>query len=415
MTNGRSRRGHGLTDPSANAARAALVVGAVALFAAQGCRRPSTHSVLHQADAGASAPPLDGSVEGGVDAREVGPAPTPAPPALPIACTPDPNVRWSIELPAPDSYTSGQVSGPAAFACSPFRTSAAPFELTLAPGTMLRIPLGIEVNEGGAFAYVTEPRFLSAGLPKGAFIDPADQTLAWRVAGAEGDVLSFSVAAIATRLPGGKACVRADIIVRVRDDAGTRGAQAAALAVTESTPAAIEAYGGNASTPNPEVRTILDRVRCGAPPIEPRLLDADGDGLADALFLYPGGGGGAAPETAVWLRRKDTFVRIGRAVGTALQTADGATFLVDTVSASTAFACSLGIKIHQVMSNRLQLQVDEATQAPVDPDSGCLPGDGLHEDLDKGRFLGFTDQSTKAGATKRRVFRWNGKRFAPTP
>lgn len=340
----------------------------------------------------------------------------PPPPMPKAACTPDAKVRWWVELPDPTSYGTGSASGPEAFACSPFRTGASPLELTMAPGTMLEMPLGIEAAaDGVAWEGVFEPTHVSTGLPKGAWIDPADKTLKWKVAGKDGDVLSFTVGAIAPAI-GPKACAVAEIVVRVRDDDTTRKAQAATLAASDSLPVALAPHVVPGLAPTGEAKTLLDRARCGAPAIQPAFFDADGDGLADALFVYPGRGGGEPTETSVWVRRKDTYARLGRAVGTPHQTADGATFLVDTTSSGTGFSCSIGIKIHQVMGNRLQLKLTESTQSPLDPvGTSCPPGDGIHDDYDAGKFLGFTDQATKGGVVKKRVFRWNGKHFALTP
>lgn len=389
-----------------------------------GCRRKAPEATKAAITKEA---PVEASVDAPIDATDaatetsvVGSATTPAPPPpMPkVACTVDPRVRWALELPDVDSFQAGSASGPEGFSCSPFHTGSAPFELTMmAPGTMLRIPLDVQVRgDAGEWDSEWDATRVSAGLPKGAWIDPADRTLKWKVQGADGDVLSLAVGGIAPSV-GPKACVMAEIVVRVRDDILTRRAQAAMLAADESGPFAITGLAVPGGPPSAEVRAILDKLRCGQAPVDPQFYDADGDGLEDALFPYYGGGGGRPSETAVWLRRKDTFTRVGRVVGSPMRASDGATFIVDTASAGTGYSCAIGIKIHQVMTNRLQLRVDESTQALLSPsDTSCGgPGDGIRVDVDMGKLVGFTDQATKGGVAKRRVFRWNGKLFALAP
>lgn len=253
-----------------------------------------------------------------------------------------------------------------------------------------------------------EPKYKTAGLPKGAWIDPAARTLKWKVAGAEGDTLAFSFAALS-----GDRCVTAGMVVHIKDNEATRLAQATWIARGESAGGEMVSSGYSWNN-SPDFREFARKVRCGyAPP--PIFRDADGDGLSDAVFFLPTAGGGTPSETSVWLRRGDTFANVGRAKGNPAHAADGTTFVVDTTSAGTGYPCSLGVKIHQVFKNRVQLVVDESTEASPVNDS-CAPGDGITIDLTGKDFIGFTDQATPPGGKPRkRVWRWDGKRFVRSP
>lgn len=336
--------------------------------------------------------------------------PAPSPPKL--ACTTDPRVRWRVST-EPEEIT--QHAGPEGFACSPFTVGKSPLELDMAPGTILVLSMEAEVSDGsdgGAFDTVIDAAHIAAGLPKGAWIDPLERALKWKVAGADGDDVAFSVGAVAT-LAEGKRCVTASIVVHVRDDDGTRNAQATWLNRETSAGYALGAAGMPGS---PAVLELARQAKCGSGMVTPLFEDADGDGLKDAVFAYPPRGGGYPPVGDVWLRRGNTFAKVGQATGRPERAADGTTFFVDTASAGTGYACVLGVKIFQVFKNRVQLVVDESSHAQVDPSStSCASGDGITLDHAAGAFVGFTDQGTVGTTAKRRVWRWDGKRFARLP
>ena len=151
--------------------------------------------------------------------------------------------------------------------------------------------------------------------------------------------------------------------------------------------------------------------------MKPSFRDADGDGLKDAIFVYPYRGGGAPNSSDVLLRRGDTFATLEGTPGEVEFAADGTTFLVDRFSAGTGYSCSIGIKIAQVFKNRVSIVLDELHRGELDPaTSNCPPGDGMSVDHAGAAMLGFTDQATSpSGVVTRRQWRWDGKRFALSP
>lgn len=385
--------------------RAALVIALCALA----CRKRAEEAVAPAA----SAPVVDAAPEADTSSPTPTPTPTLTPTPTPptVACTPDPHLRFKQGPMDLERLEIASHAGPAGLSCSPFVTSSSS-DLTMAPGTFLEIPMDAEESVDGAFDEVLDVTYATAGLPKLAWVDPATRTFKWKVAGADGDVVAFS---LATVKKGSKQCVTASYVVRVKDDDATRRAQAMWLNRSDSVGAVLRTHYPVSDTP--ELRELARQIQCGASPIAPLFRDADGDGLADALFAYPSRGDGATAETDVWLRRGETFAKVGRAAGHPERAADGTTFVVDTTSAGTGFDCTLGVKIFQVFKNRVQLVVDESSEASVDlKGTSCAPGDGITLDRAGPDLLGFTDQGTPAGGKpRRRVWRWDGKRFARSP
>ncbi len=385
--------------------RAALLI-ALSLVA---CRKRTENAVAPAV----SAPIVDSAPEAppAVEAPKPTPPPPPPPTAPAVACTPDPHLRFKQAPMDLEHLEPTPHAGPAGLACSPFVTAGSS-ELTMAPGTFLQISMDAEESVDGAFDDLVDVTYATAGLPKLAWVDPATRTFKWKVAGADGDVLAFSVATVKKA---GPQCVTASYVIRVRDDDATRRAQAMWLNREESVGAVLRTF--YPFSDSPQLRELARKIQCGASPIAPVFRDADGDGLADALFGYPSPGGGNAAETDVWLRRGETFAKVGRATGRPERAADGTTFVVDTTSAGTGFACTLGVKIFQVFKNRVQLVVDESSEASVDLTGvSCAPGDGITIDRVGPDLLGFTDQGTPAGGKpRRRVWRWDGKRFTRAP
>lgn len=362
----------------------------------------------------ASAPHVDG-------VSAVPPPARPTPPVL--ACTVDAHVRWKV-IPPPTEVngdTGSLDSGPAGFACSPYQTALSPLELTMAPGTILEMPLEVEVagetsdpGDSGAFedppAAVT---YVSAGLPKGAWIDPATRSLKWHVRGAEGEVFAMTVGA-KVAFSEGQRCVTAPIVVRIRDDEATRKAQASVLDREEANGMAVVAQWSTLSSPTPEFLEFVRSVRCGAVAVEPDVADADRDGLSDAIFVYPSRGGGFPTESGVFLRRGDTFVNVGRANGRVERAPDGTTFLVDLSSDGTGYPISIGVHVVEVFPNRLQEIAHETTNTLLG--DGAEATGGIDLDHAAGAMIGFHDRATSAsGALTIRTWRWDGKRFAQRP
>lgn len=344
------------------------------------------------------------------------PKPAPTPPT--IACTPDARVRF-VELPTPtdpNDLNAEPSAGPAGFACSPLKTASSPLELTVAPGTILQFSVETEVVSAGDAGDAPDapPTYTTAGLPKGAWIDPATHQLKWHARGAEGDVFAFSFA-VNHALPEGKRCVTASMVVRISDTDATRRAQAEFMNLGESTGHALASAW--ASTMTPDLQELVRKARCGASLIQPSFRDADGDGLADAIFEYPYRGDGTPNDVDVFLRRGDGFTKIGRGTGRVEHAADGTTFLVDTTSAGTGLSCAAGVKIAQVFNNRVQIVADEGAQPGLDSDgTTCKSGDGISIDRVDGNLVGFTAQGTAPeGKVTRRTWRWDGKRFARVP
>ena len=386
-----------------------------------GCRRTAPDPIRAEPSAKtiASAPPSassrgDASTDGASDEHPtavIPPAPMPMPPT--IACASDPRVRWAV--PGPDDEPHN--NGTARFDCSPMKTGDAPFELTVAPGTILSFPVRVELGSSPTTDFAeAEATYKTAGLPTGAWVDPADKSFKWHVRGADGDAFAFSVAAVVA-LPdtGTSACVVASMRVRVKDDDDTRLAQAEYM-----DDGASGAWRLTYMTPDPTdpdwVKQDHDE-KCGAATLKPSFRDADGDGLKDAIFVYPYRGGGTPNSSDVLLRRGDTFAKLEGTPGELEFAADGTTFLVDRFSAGTGYSCSIGIKIAQVFKNRVSIVVDEDHRGELDSaTSECPPGDGMIVDHAAGAMIGFSDQGrSTSGVVTKRVWRWDGKKFALAP
>ncbi len=396
--------------------RVVMIAAAVAMAGCPSRKKQETSAVITPEPSVSAIPSSVVPDASPSDAKHVDSTPLPPAPKVPsIACTPDPRLRWAKA----EEDQQVAVSGPDGFACSPFKTGSSPLELTIAPGTILRVPLSVEVSkdpsagDAGDFESSYDVTYTSAGLPKGAWVDPDDGALKWHVAGAQDEAFAFSVAGNVT-LPEGKRCVTASIVVRVHDDDSTRQAQAQWLNRDASVGHVIGALYWTG--PSPEYTEFLGKVQCGDLAVEPVWRDADGDGLTDALFEYPPRGGGFPREVDVWLRRGETFAMVGTATGSVWSTADGTTFVVDGTSAGTGYSCSIGVKVFQVFKNRASVVFEERTNAILDDDTQSCNGGGMDVDTKGGLLLGFTDVGkTPTGVVTKRTWRWNGKKFALVP
>lgn len=396
----------------------------LALLSCTSCRRrteraaPTTITPEPSVSSTPSSPPSS-VIASDASSLDAPPKPIAAPKPPVIACTPDARLRFA-KPPPDDTIIAPPNAGPDGFSCSPFKTGDSPLELTMAPGTLLQFSLDTELSDdvdagdAGDFHTPSAPiTFGSAGLPKGAWIDPAAQALKYRVAGKEGDAFAFSLAAYAD-FPEGKRCVTTSMVVRVKDDDFTRRAQAGYLN-REAGASRLAQSLFVVPSASPEFDDFDRRMKCGEIPVVPIFRDADGDGLADAIFAYPPRGGGNPREVDVFLRRGDTFSSVGSAIGDVEHAADGATFVFDRFSASSWVQCSLTMNIARVFANRVEKIMSVDSNAKSREDGSCK-GSGLELTRSGGDLIGFTDTAIDdSGKVTKRAWRWDGKHFVVVP
>ena len=368
--------------------RAWVVVFAIGALS---CRRTNVSSLSVGPDPKASAAAKASAASKGVS----------LPP--PIACTTDPRVRWASPPPSIDTLDQ-LASGEEAFACSPLKTGNSPLELTVAPGTWLKFPMDVEVLQSGADAgdasYAGpsgKVTYLSEGLPKGA---SADGSFDWFAAGAPGQTFAFSVAASVV-LSEGPRCVKASMVVVVRDDTSTRKAQVQLL---EAPSSVLNAVPREFIRDEATLQGVAARARCGDPMNDPTMKDVSGDGLADALFSFPPAPSGFGPSTRVYLRKGDDFEGIGDTIGSYARAPDGTSFMVTDYEGT--------IRIYRFNKDHFEDILLVAKQGPgmADPEEFVS---GPRLEFEDGNFTGF---SGEVGAPpKTRTWRWNGNRFAPKP
>jgi len=220
-------------------------------------------------------------------------------------------------------------------------------DLTVSPGTVVTIAVGVKNAKGAAIPASTE-RFETKGFPPSAKVD-ATQTFQWKALGAPGAVISGSVATL-TKVGGVEKCARQLVVIRIADDDTTRANQIAHKLRMEQLWRQIGcmfAHQGpdlaeNGKADLQDELTLRQKIACGDPLVSVKMRDLDGDGLADAMVRFmtqPNqelATNPAAPKfqtgvsTQILLRRGDDFVRVAETPGEAHEADDGTAIFIDT-------------------------------------------------------------------------------------
>jgi hypothetical protein len=309
-------------------------------------RRSSQGEVRATSDpiASASASASDAALDADADADAARAIPT-------IACDEGPEVHFSTA--SATSFTcSPMVTSKAAATAGPSWTDEGgvalkPLDLTVAPGTVVSIPVGVTNDKGAPFP-ASVLRYEVKGFPPSAKVD-AKSTFQWKALGKDGEITAGMVAAL-VKLPSGEKCVKLPIVVRTHDDDATRANQAASMVRTEQfyrQLACAWAHQGadpaeNAHNDLEDERSLRERFACGAPLVDVTMRDLDGDGLADAMVvlaqhLNPGLADNPSgpkfetgPGVQIFLRKGDDFVRLLETPGIPREAVDGTQLFLDT-------------------------------------------------------------------------------------
>jgi hypothetical protein len=327
-----------------------------------------------------------------------------------VACTTSPGLRWSND---PMS----------AFSCSEMRTSPSgsyrdesgapirPLEFTIAPGTPLAFSVAVK---GSKVRYELKGAPASAKVSAGSF--------QWTVAGAEGDTMLFSVAAIVT-LPEGERCVQQPVVVHVHDDDATRANQVANRVRWEALSRKLKCMWAHQG-PDPAENGRLDAldetnasktIACGGTLVTVDMRDLNGDGRADAIVHMPAHvvldakpgehSLSNGPGVQIYYRKGNDFVFAYEAPGDLFEAPDGSMLFVDAdeqdssscpprpyQSTGVAFCPHAYVEVFRVIGGKIeQTNTIYAEETPgFDPSSMGCPRKTVAVEKDaKGRITGF--------------------------